>query len=72
MILTFPGYGVNSQPFSVVAEKINHWYRVEYNGRSGTRIVMDNGAELTTEAAPYEVEKRIEGATVKRGKPHAE
>ena len=60
MIITLPSYAVGGHPFSVIAEKINHWYRVEYNGRCGTCVVMDNGAELTTNLAPYEVEKRIE------------
>lgn len=60
MIITLPSYAIGGQPFSVVVEKINHWHRIDYNGRQGTCIVMDNGAELNTDAMPYEVEKRIE------------
>lgn len=62
MIITLPGYGIGSPEFSVVVEKIQQWRRIDYNGRIGTCIVMDNGAEVTTEAMPYEVEKRIEDA----------
>lgn len=60
MVITLPSYAVGGHPFSVVVEKINHWHRIEYNGRSGTCIVMDGGAELTTDLMPYEVEKRID------------
>ena len=62
MIIQLPAYAIGGHPFYVVIEKINHWHRVDYNGRSGTCLVMENGAELTTEAMPYEVEKRIEDA----------
>lgn len=65
MIQTFiklPGYAIGSPERSVSVEKINHFYRIEYNGRSGTCIVMDNGQEIKTDAMPYEVQKFIDDA----------
>jgi hypothetical protein len=66
MIITLPSYAIGGQPFSVIVEKINHWHRIDYNGRQGTCIVMDNGAELNTDAMPYEVKKRIEDTQLMR------
>lgn len=58
--IELPSYAVGGHPFTVCVSKINHWSRVDYNGRSGTRIVMDNGAELLTDKATYEVQKLVE------------
>ncbi len=62
MIIKFPGYGVNASDLHIMSERITYFYRVEFNGRHGTRIVLDTGAELTTELMPYEVEYRIKDA----------
>lgn len=62
MIITLTSYGVGGREFSLLVEKINHWHSIEYNGRSGTCIVMDNGVELTTDASFFEVQKLIEKA----------
>jgi hypothetical protein len=58
-VLRFLGYDVNSKDFFVIADKINHWEAVEYNGTRGTRITMDNGSEMLTAMPVWEVSEKI-------------
>lgn len=61
-VVSFSGYGVNSSDWTVVAARIVRWHRIEYNGRSGTEVVLDNGDKITTEESPYEVERKVREA----------
>jgi hypothetical protein len=56
---TFKGYGVNSPPVTVILERITVYYPVEYNGRHGTCIELDNGKEVTVDEWPETITKAI-------------
>ncbi len=53
---TFKGYGVNAPDVTVILDRVTHFYRVEYNGRSGTCIVLDTGKEITVDEYPGSVQ----------------
>jgi hypothetical protein len=44
--ITFKGYGVGSRGVTLIAERITHFYPIDYNGNHGTCIVLDTGKEL--------------------------
>ena len=52
---TFKGYGVGAPDVTIVLDRIVSFYRVEYNGRSGTCIVLDTGKEITVDEYPSAV-----------------
>ena len=65
--ITFNRYHPGSVDPTVIAERITHWYRVDYNGNYGTTIVLDTGKELTVGEWPTEVERKVLAAL--GGKP---
>ncbi|MHC0025767.1 hypothetical protein [Enterobacter vonholyi] len=45
-----------------MSERITHFYGVDYNGRSGTTIVLDTGKEVTVGEYASVVQRKIEDA----------
>ncbi|RLM23673.1 hypothetical protein BIY29_10255 [Brenneria alni] len=56
----FPPYGVNGSAVSVCLERITHYYRINYNGNSGTVLVLDTGKEVSTSMREGDVRKLLE------------
>lgn len=59
----FKRYSPNAADVTVIAERISHWYAVDYNGNHGTTIVLDTGKEVTVGEWPNEVEAKYKSAT---------
>ena len=57
--ISFKRYNPGSVDPTIIAERITHWYQVDYNGNYGTCIVLDTGKECTVGEWPSEVEKKI-------------
>lgn len=55
----FKRYNPGAVDPTIIAERITHWYRVDYNGNYGTCIVLDTGKECTVREEPTEVERKI-------------
>lgn len=60
--ITFKQYGINQAAPTIIAERITHWYQIDYNGRYGTEIVLDTGAIIRVGEWPHEVEAAISKA----------
>lgn len=56
---SYYGYG---NEVTIIAENITYWEYVDYNGRSGTRIHLSGGEEITVDDCQYEVEKKLNNA----------
>ncbi|NDI85044.1 hypothetical protein [Undibacterium crateris] len=52
-------YGAG-HPHYVLAERILSWHLIDYNGRHGTCIVLDNGKEMNCGNWPREIAAAIE------------
>lgn len=61
-VLSFKDYGYSPEPIRVISERITHFYGVDYNGRTGTVIVLDTGKEVTVGEWSGEVQRKIEDA----------
>lgn len=61
-VLSFQSYGFTAEPTYVMSERITHFYGVDYNGRSGTTIVLDTGKEVTVGEYASAVQRKIEDA----------
>lgn len=61
-VISFQSYGYSPEPIRVMSERITHFYGVDYNGNSGTVIVLDTGKEITVGEWSGEVQRKIEGA----------
>jgi hypothetical protein len=62
---TFKGYGVNASDVTVVLEHITHWWPIDYNGLSGTELVLDTGKSLRVGHYTSDVEKAVKAAVGK-------
>lgn len=60
--IQFKRYSVNQTEPTVIAERITHWYQIDYNGNYGTEIVLDTGATIRVGNWPHEVEAAISKA----------
>ena len=60
--LRFKAYGPGRCAPTVIAERITHWYLVDFNGNHGTCIVLDTGKEVTVGDWPEDVEKAVRAA----------
>ena len=60
--ITFTAYSGFGSKVVVIAERITHFYRVDYNGNSGTCIVLDTGKEVTVSESDYVVREAVEKA----------
>ena len=60
--ITFKSYNGYGRDVVVIAERITHFYPVDYNGNRGTCIVLDTGKEITVEDSPGVVRMAIEQA----------
>lgn len=60
-LLNFDGYR-DGAAVTVVAERITHFYSINYNLYPGTKIVLDTGAELIVANSDTQVKKMIEEA----------
>ncbi|CAB4171396.1 hypothetical protein UFOVP1095_19 [uncultured Caudovirales phage] len=60
--ITFKGYGVRGGEVVVIAERITHFYPIDYNGNHGTCIVLDTDKEVNVSNWPSEVRMAIEQA----------
>jgi hypothetical protein len=58
-ILKMPGYGIGSGDEYIIAERITNFKMIDYNGRWGTRIVLDTGKEISVDLPSYKVEEMI-------------
>lgn len=56
----FKRYGVGFGGVTVIAERITHFYPIDYNGNHGTCIVLDTGKEINVGDWPHEVAKMID------------
>jgi hypothetical protein len=61
-VISFQSYGYSPEPVRVMVERITHFYGVDYNGRSGTTIVLDTGKEVTVGEYSSDVQRKIEEA----------
>lgn len=61
-VISFKSYGYTCEPTYVMSERITHFYGVDYNGRSGTTIVLDTDKEVTVGEYASEVKRKIEDA----------
>lgn len=59
MIVRFKRYSGYGEEISIVAAEISHWYSVNYNGRSGTCIVLKGGTEINVDAYCVDVEQAV-------------
>lgn len=57
--ITFRRYSPTASDPTIIAERITHWYQVDYNGNYGTCIVLDTGKEITVGEWAQDVEKKI-------------
>ena len=60
--ITFKSYRGFGQEVTIIAERITHFYPIEYNGNRGTCIVLDTTKEVTVEDSPSVVRMAIEQA----------
>lgn len=60
--IRFNRYNPGGSDCTVIAERITHWYPVDYNGNHGTVIVLDTGKEVTVGHWSTDVEKMVMGA----------
>tara|TARA_B100001105_G_scaffold251204_1_gene240606 strand:+ start:15340 stop:15543 length:204 start_codon:yes stop_codon:yes gene_type:complete len=60
--LRFKSYGPGRSAPTVIAERITHWYLVDFNGNHGTCIVLDTGKEVTVGDWPEDVERAVRAA----------
>lgn len=65
--IKFMRYRPAAPDTTIIAERISHWYQVDYNGNYGTCIVLDTGAEITVGEWPQDVEKMVLAAIAKKG-----
>lgn len=61
-IVEFKGYGYHVQTEYVNADRVMNWHRIDYNGRDGTKIILDNGSEVTVADSDYEVARKLKEA----------
>lgn len=57
--LQFKGYRPGSLGTTIIAERITHWQRVDYNGNLGTVVYLDTGKEVIVGDYLHEVEKKV-------------
>lgn len=57
--ITFKPYGVNQAAPTVIAERISHWYQIDYNGNYGTEIVLDTGVTIRVGEWTNQVEEAL-------------
>ncbi|EAV9435602.1 hypothetical protein DIR64_17080 [Salmonella enterica subsp. enterica serovar Tafo] len=55
----FPQYHATGycEPTTVMLERVTHFYPVNYNGNSGTALVLDTGKEVLTSMRQWDVKK---------------
>jgi hypothetical protein len=55
----FRGYGINAADVAVDVARVTHFYSFDYNGRPGTMLVLDTGAEVRVDGYSFDVAKKI-------------
>lgn len=65
-VMSFQSYGYSAEPVRVMVERITHFYGVDYNGRSGTTLVLDTGKEVIVGEYASDVQRKIEEAQKER------
>lgn len=60
--ITFKRYSPSGSDPTIVAERITHWYQVDYNGNYGTCVILDTGKEVNVGDWPQEVEQKVRAA----------
>ena len=56
----FRGYGVNSVPVTIMHNAITYWYAIDYNGNTGTTVVLVGGKEIIVGHPEWEVASMME------------
>lgn len=57
--VTFQGYRSYGVDVTVVAERVTHFFLIDFNGNYGTEIVLDTSKSVRVEGFPSDVEKKL-------------
>lgn len=47
------------RPAHVIADRVTHFYLIDYNGNYGTCLVLDTGKEVNTGEWPTDVARKL-------------
>lgn len=54
-VITLAGYGISSPDVHIATEHILSFWEIEYNGRSGTEIMLSNGKNVRVNESPWKI-----------------